>query len=98
MKQIIKNIALLAFLALISNACGPIEIKDSEHTLQGDPTLTIDWGFDQFQEVFRDECQDLYDKGEIDDVDQCIADKIVELIKLIEAGYNQDQVNNQPRN
>ena len=87
----IKKSLTLAFLAWLAVSCGEIKVEDSQHTLSGEPTLTVDWGLDQFSEAFREDCQEQYDRGEIDDVEKCVADKIVELINLIEQGLNNEQ-------
>lgn len=87
----IKKLLILAFLTYLTTGCSPIKVEDSRHTLEGDPKVTIDWGLDQFSEAFREDCQKKYDNGEIHDVEQCVADRIVELINLIEQGLNSGQ-------
>lgn len=85
----INTYAKIVLLMLLSG-CGPlsVDVKDSTHRVDGDPTITVDWGFDQFEGVFRDDCQKQFDEEKIDDVEQCIADKVVKLIELVENGYN----------
>jgi len=87
----IKKLLILGFLTYLTTGCGKFGIENSEHTVKGNPTLTVDWGLDQFSEAFREDCQQKYDNGEIDDVEQCVADRIVELINLIEQGLNSGQ-------
>lgn len=88
-KSLTKNIMIITFLACLAS-CGEILVEDSNHEASGEVTLQVDWGLDQFDDAFREECQRKYDAGEIDNVEQCVADKITELITLINAGLSAD--------
>jgi len=93
-KSLTKNIILWSCVTAtmcVASSCGEVSVKDSKHEVSGNPTITIDWGLDQFDEAFREECQRKYDDGEINDVEQCVADKITDLINLINAGLGSEK-------
>lgn len=93
LKSLTKNIILWSCVTVtmcVASSCGEILVEDSKHEASGEVTLQVDWGLDQFDEAFREECQRKYDAGEIDNVEQCVADKITELITLINAGLSTD--------
>jgi hypothetical protein len=85
--KLLQGLAL-AIVSVWFTGCGAISVDDSSHNLEGEAKVKIDWGLDQFEETFREECQEKYDRGEITDIEKCINDKITTLIDLINTGLN----------
>lgn len=85
-----KNLLIIVFLLmLITYGCGKqkIDVSDSKHEASGDINIVIDWNLDQLKDAFIDSCTANNDTQE--EIDQCVADQVADLISLINEGIKQ---------
>ena len=77
----IACLAVLFCINLVSCGTGNLDISDSNQNVSGEVNININWNLDQFETAFIDSCNTEFDTQ--DEIDQCISDKMTDLINII---------------
>ena len=84
---------LLLLLLLFS--CGKqtidAEVSDSNHTVDGEVHIIIEFNIEQLEAAFKDSCTEEFSSQE--DIDACIAAKVANILDLINKTITPETVN-----
>ena len=77
---------LLTTLLLLTMSCGEstIKLKDSKQTVEVEDsthTVVIDWNFQQFDDLYRADCEELFNYE--DEIQDCIDAKINDFLNIV---------------